>query len=102
MGHAPTYLEEHPTVDRVLVNKAALTNTPGVEQMLKDGGWKETKEYYVLTRDKVGAFSTDLSADTSAWMSGTAIPTYVPAMTSIPAHPAPSFIYGYDAGAVKS
>jgi 8-oxo-dGTP pyrophosphatase MutT (NUDIX family)/GNAT superfamily N-acetyltransferase len=106
MAHAPTYLADNVAVERVLVNKAALGNTPGVSQMLKDAGWKETKEYWVLGRDKVGAFSTDLAADSAPWMSGTLIPVHVPAGGAlpfgVPAVPTPSFIYGYDGGAMKS
>jgi ADP-ribose pyrophosphatase YjhB (NUDIX family) len=106
-GQWPAYLDAHPDLARLLIDKKAVTN-PGMEGFLKDSGFKETKDYWVIDRSKIGGLQQDIVANKADWAATTAIPSYVPpvpaqsgAVTSkimggVPAKPLPSFIYDYD------
>lgn len=99
MAEWPAYLGTHPDVARVLINKTALTDTAKLGDMLKDAGWKETKEYWVLGRDGIGDMSVALDADKAEWAATNVIPTSTPAggwSGALPTTPSPSFIYDYN------
>jgi hypothetical protein len=97
----PAYLDAHPEVARLVINKGTLANTPGLSAMLADSGWKETKEYWVIGREKVGGLQMALQDDKAAWQAASAIPTSVPAggytpLSGAPTVLTPSFVYGFD------
>lgn len=100
MARLPAHLDKNPDLSRVLINKSALTDKPGIEKMLHDAGWKETKDYWVLDRTKVGDLSKALADDKADWMSVTAIASAAPGTTTLPPALTPGFLYGYDSTAM--
>lgn len=85
------YLLANKDLERFVVDKKAIEGLAGVSKMLADAGFKETKEYWVITRDAYfgkGGFMGSLYNDAATWTPSSTIPSSVPAQV-LPTPPLP-------------